>query len=153
MLLARYGVLFRDLLQREANAPKWRDLLRMLRRLEARGEVRGGRFVQGFNGEQFALPEAVESLRATRDLAHDNMVTLAASDPMNLIGIVIPGERASAVAGKKIHLRGGVACDSNGDPLDAVATPAGIRRNSPRATQPEHQAQTTPPVAQTGLFA
>ena len=63
MLLARYGVLFRDVLIRESNAPKWRDLLGILRRLEARGEVRGGRFVTGFSGEQFALPEAVESLR------------------------------------------------------------------------------------------
>ncbi len=66
MLLARYGVLFRDLLARESNAPKWRDLLNILRRLEARGEIRGGRFVTGFGGEQFALPEAVESLRAAR---------------------------------------------------------------------------------------
>ena len=66
MLLARYGILFRDLLARESNAPRWRDLLNILRRLEARGEVRGGRFVSGFGGEQFALPEAVESLRAAR---------------------------------------------------------------------------------------
>ena len=64
MLLARYGVLFRDLLTRESNAPKWRDLLGILRRLEARGVVRGGRFVTGFGGEQFALPEAADSLRA-----------------------------------------------------------------------------------------
>ncbi len=66
MLLGRYGVLFRDLLARESNAPKWRELLGILRRLEARGEVRGGRFVTGFGGEQFALPEAVESLREAR---------------------------------------------------------------------------------------
>ena len=152
MLLARYGVVFRDLLQREANAPKWRDMVRMLRRLEARGEIRGGRFVHGFAGEQFALPEAVESLRATRDLAHDNVVTFAASDPMNLIGIVIPGERASAVAGRKVHLRGGAACDSNGDPMDAVATPAGIRRG---ATRPEGTPADAPPpqLPQAGLFA
>src|ERR1017187_7896092 len=65
-LLARYGILFRDLLTRESNAPRWRDLLNILRRLEARGEVRGGRFVTGFGGEQFALPEAVESLRLAR---------------------------------------------------------------------------------------
>jgi ATP-dependent Lhr-like helicase len=65
-LLARYGILFRDLLTRESNAPKWRDLLNILRRLEARGEIRGGRFVSGFSGEQYALPEAVESLRAAR---------------------------------------------------------------------------------------
>ncbi len=66
ILLTRYGILFRDLLARESNAPKWRDLLNILRRLEARGEIRGGRFVSGFGGEQFALPEAVESLRAAR---------------------------------------------------------------------------------------
>ncbi len=151
MLLARYGVIFRDLLQREANAPKWRDLIRMLRRLEARGEIRGGRFVHGFSGEQFALPEAVESLRATRDLAHDDVVSLAASDPMNLIGIVIPGERASAVAGRKVHLRGGTACDSSGDPMDAIATPAGIRRAA-RVPQADRFADKLPEPPQAGLF-
>ena len=150
MFLARYGVVFRDLLTRESNAPKWRDLVRMLRRLEARGEVRGGRFVQGFNGEQFALPEAVESLRATRDLDQPDLLTLAASDPVNLIGILIPGEKTSAVAGKKVHLRNGAACDSNGDPIDAVATPSGIKRNHNReATTPVQQS----PTPQHGLFA
>ncbi len=64
MLLARYGILFRDLLTRESNAPKWRDLTPILRRLEARGEIRGGRFVTGVSGEQYALPEAADSLRA-----------------------------------------------------------------------------------------
>ncbi len=152
MLLARYGVIFRDLLQREANAPKWRDLVRMLRRLEARGEIRGGRFVQGFSGEQFALPEAVESLRATRDLAHYEVVTLAASDPVNLIGIVVPGERTSSVAGRKVWLRGGLPCDCNGAPLDAVATPAGIRRRSlsPSTTVTIAPEPEQPPA---GLFA
>jgi ATP-dependent Lhr-like helicase len=150
MLLARYGVVFRDLLQREANAPKWRDLVRMLRRLEARGEIRGGRFVHGFNGEQFALPEAVESLRATRDLKQDDVVTLAASDPVNLIGVIVSGERTNAVAGKKVHLRGGVPCDPAGEPLDAIATPQGMRRNTaPRADRPI-PAQAAP---QSGLFA
>ena len=152
MLLARYGVVFRDLLQREANVPKWRDLVRMLRRLEARGEVRGGRFVHGFNGEQFALPEAVESLRATRDLKHDDVVTLAASDPVNLIGVIVSGERTNAVAGKKVHLRGGVPCDATGEPIDAVATPQGMRRNaSPRAEKASGIAILEAP--QTGLFA
>ena len=136
MLLARYGVVFRDLLPREANIPRWRDLVRMLRRLEARGEVRGGRFVTGFNGEQFALPEAVESLRATRDLAHGDIITLAASDPINLIGIIVPGERTSATAGKKIHLRNGAACDAEGKPIDAIATPNGIKRNTTEPRTP-----------------
>jgi ATP-dependent Lhr-like helicase len=150
MLLARYGVVFRDLLARESNAARWRDLLRMLRRMEARGEVRGGRFVQGFHGEQFALPEAVESLRATRDLQHEELLTLAACDPVNLIGVVIPGERTSAVAGKKIHLRNGIACDADGNAVDAVATSQGIRRN-PATRQDAVPAATQ--LSQDSLFA
>lgn len=146
MLLARYGVVFRDLLQREANAPKWRDLLRMLRRLEARGDVRGGRFVTGFSGEQYALPEAVESLRLmrnqTREAEQDEVVALAACDPVNLVGIVVPGERTAAVAGKRVWLRGGAACDERGDLLDAVATPEGIRP-AVRSKRPEDAAEAT----------
>ncbi len=153
MLLLRYGVLFRDLLQREANAPKWRDLQRMLRRLEARGEVRGGRFVSGFPGEQYALPEAVESLRATRDLASDQVVALAACDPVNLIGIAVPGERAAAVAGRKVYLCGGAACDAEGNPLDAVATPAGIRRSTARKATDAPLPHMPLPKPQQGLFA
>ena len=103
MLLRRYGVLFRDVLERETIAPRWRELLPMLRRMEARGEVRGGRFLSGFDGEQFALPEALESLRAMR---HANRkpeeITIAAADPLNLIGIILPGERVSAVPGKTV---------------------------------------------------
>jgi ATP-dependent Lhr-like helicase len=117
MLLARYGVLFRDLLARESNAPRWRDLLGILRRLEARGEVRGGRFVSGFSGEQFALPEAAESLRESRNRQSSEVISVAASDPMNLIDIVIPGDRVSAVPGKSVSYRNGslaseVAADS-----------------------------------------
>jgi ATP-dependent Lhr-like helicase len=108
MLLARYGVLFRDLLTRESNAPKWRDLLGMLRRLEARGEVRGGRFISGFGGEQFALPQAVESLRAARHQPSTHVITVAAADPMNLAGIVVPGARVAAVPGKYVRFCGGV---------------------------------------------
>ena len=107
MLLARYGVLFRDLLARESNAPKWRELLGILRRLEARGEVRGGRFVTGFGGEQFALPEAVDSLRAERSRSNDHEIAVAAADPLNLVGIVIPGERVAAVPGKQVRYRNG----------------------------------------------
>jgi ATP-dependent Lhr-like helicase len=101
-LLTRYGVLFRDLLIRESNAPKWRDLLGILRRLEARGEVRGGRFLSGFGGEQFALPEAVESLRATRTRDCSAIIPVAAADPMNLAGIVFPGDRIPSVPGKQV---------------------------------------------------
>ena len=151
ILLARYGVVFRDLLTREANAPKWRDLVRMLRRLEARGEVRGGRFVHGFSGEQFALPEAVESMRATRDLQTDDVMTLAASDPMNLIGIVVPGDKTSAVAGKKIWLRGGTACDHEGNLLDVTATPTGIRGGTRRPAA-ERDETPAPAGPQAGLF-
>jgi ATP-dependent Lhr-like helicase len=107
MLLARYGVLFRDLLARESNAPKWRDLLNILRRLEARGEIRGGRFLSGFGGEQYALPEAVESLRAARTRDCSAIITLAAADPINLVGIVIPGDRIPAVPGKQVIYRNG----------------------------------------------
>ena len=108
MLLCRYGILFRDLLERESNAPKWRDLLNILRRLEARGEIRGGRFVSGFGGEQFALPEALESLRLTRRIDSAHEINVAAADPMNLAGIVVPGPRTPAVPGRHIQFRNGV---------------------------------------------
>jgi ATP-dependent Lhr-like helicase len=108
MLLARYGVLFRDLLTRESNAPKWRELLNILRRLEARGEIRGGRFVSGFGGEQYALPEAVESLRAARTRDCSTIISVSAADPMNLAGIVIPGDRIPAVPGKQVLYRNGI---------------------------------------------
>ncbi|MDP9052521.1 MAG: DEAD/DEAH box helicase [Acidobacteriota bacterium] len=107
MLLARYGVLFRDLLARESNAPKWRELLNILRRLEARGEVRGGRFVTGFGGEQFALPEAVESLRDARKHESQHEIAVAAADPLNLVGIIVPGERVPAVPGREVRYRNG----------------------------------------------
>jgi ATP-dependent Lhr-like helicase len=105
MLLCRYGVVFRDLLECETTVPRWRDMLGILRRMEARGEVRGGRFVTSFNGEQFALPEALEALReARRSGIQHEPVTIAAADPLNLIGIVLPGERTSAIAGNKVTL-------------------------------------------------
>ncbi len=107
-LLARYGILFRDLLTRESNAPRWRDLLNILRRLEARGEIRGGRFVSGFVGEQYALPEAIESLRASRTRDCSAIIPVSAADPMNLVGIVIPGDRIAAVPGKQILYRNGI---------------------------------------------
>ena len=82
------------MLARESNLPKWRELLIAFRRLEDRGEVRGGRFVSGFLGEQFALPEAVESLRAMRNLpASGEIITISAADPLNLVGFIVPGER------------------------------------------------------------
>jgi ATP-dependent Lhr-like helicase len=106
-LLTRYGVLFRDLLTRESNAPKWRDLLNILRRLEGRGEIRGGRFVSGFAGEQYALPVAMESLRASRPRDCSAVIMVSAADPMNLAGIVIPGERCPALPGRHVLYRNG----------------------------------------------
>jgi ATP-dependent helicase Lhr and Lhr-like helicase len=106
-LLCRYGILIRDLLVRESNAPRWRDLLGILRRLEARGEIRGGRFVTGFGGEQFALPHAVESLRAARNRECSAMISVAAADPINLAGIILPGDRVPAVPGKLVVYRNG----------------------------------------------
>src|ERR1041384_1429124 len=110
MLLKRYGIVFRDLLARETNLPKWRELQLAFRRLEARGEIRGGRFVDGFLGEQFALPVAVESLRATRKLPPTGeTVIVSAADPLNLVGIIVPGERVPAISGKTVTYKDGVA--------------------------------------------
>jgi ATP-dependent Lhr-like helicase len=109
MLLRRYGVVFRDLLAREANLPRWRELQIAFRRLENRGEVRGGRFVDGFLGEQFALPVAVESLRASRKLpSTGERIVVAAADPLNLVGIVVTGERIPAISGRSVTFRDGV---------------------------------------------
>jgi ATP-dependent helicase Lhr and Lhr-like helicase len=104
MLLHRYGVVFRDLAGNETTLPRWREMVSMFRRLEDRGLVRGGRFVSGFGGEQFALPEAVEMLRASRNRPLSAMphVTVAAADPVNLIGIVLPGERVPSIPGKTV---------------------------------------------------
>jgi ATP-dependent Lhr-like helicase len=108
VLLERYGVVFRELTWREEFPFKWRELLITFRRLEDRGEVRGGRFVDGFLGEQFALPVALESLRAARHVAPTGeTVTLSAADPLNLVGIIVPGERVPAISGKTITLRDG----------------------------------------------
>jgi ATP-dependent Lhr-like helicase len=108
-VLARWGVVFRDILQRETLAPPWRDLLLVLRRMEARGEIRGGRFVEAFRGEQFALPEAVDTLRAVRRAAPaGEEITISPADPLNLIGIILPGPRLSASTAVPIRLRDGI---------------------------------------------
>ncbi len=110
MLLKRYGIVFRDVIAREANLPSWRELLMAFRRLEDRGEIRGGRFVDGFLGEQFALPVAVESVRSMRKLpVAGETVTISAADPLNLVGILVPGERVPAISGKTVTFRDGVA--------------------------------------------
>ena len=110
VLLRRYGVVFRKVLERESpNIPSWRELLIAYRRLEARGEIRGGRFVAGFSGEQYALPEAVGSLRKVRRQGNTmDMVTISAADPMNLTGSIVPVERISISAKDCILLRDGI---------------------------------------------
>jgi ATP-dependent Lhr-like helicase len=112
MLLRRYGIVFRELLTRETNLPKWRELLITLRRLEDRGEIRGGRFVSGFLGEQFALSMAVESVRAMRNQQPTGeQISISAADPLNLVGIIVPGERVAANSGKMVAYRDGVAVE------------------------------------------
>jgi ATP-dependent Lhr-like helicase len=108
-LLRRYGVVSRRIIERETALPPWRDLLRTYRRLEARGDIRGGRFVAGWSGEQYALPEAVESMRAVRRSARSGtLVSLSAGDPLNLVGIVTPGERVPAIASNRVLFKDGV---------------------------------------------
>jgi ATP-dependent Lhr-like helicase len=109
-LLRRYGVVFMSMLEREAAwLPRWRDLLRVYRKLEARGEIRGGRFVSGFSGEQFALPEAVAALRAVRRRAtDDSLVSVSGADPLNLAGILTPGPKLAAIAGNRVLYRDGI---------------------------------------------
>ncbi|MEJ2398679.1 MAG: ATP-dependent DNA helicase, partial [Gammaproteobacteria bacterium] len=109
ILLQRYGVVLRKLLEREQNLPSWRELLYVFRRLEARGEIRGGRFVSGFSGEQFALPEAVAPLRQMRDTPLDGkLLIISAVDPLNLTGIITPGERVPAKHTRQVIYRDGL---------------------------------------------
>ena len=109
-LLRRYGILFRRLLTREPNAAPWRDLARVCRRLEARGEIRGGRFVSGMAGEQFALPEAVPVMREVRRTPPDCRIrVVSAADPLNLTGILDAGDRVRASGRSRIAYRDGIA--------------------------------------------
>jgi len=111
-LLFRYGVVFRDLVQRENITVPWRDILRALRRMEARGSVRGGRFVAGFYGEQYARPEAVESLRKVRRMEKKGeIVRISAVDPLNLTGTITPGPRVTSVHTRSVLYRDGVPID------------------------------------------
>ena len=108
-LLRRYGVVFRSMLQRETNLPAWRDLVRVYRRLEARGEIRGGRFVAGFGGEQFAASDAVGRLRAVRKAEKiGERVVLGAADPLNLVGILTPEARVPAIHSNRLLLEDGL---------------------------------------------
>ena len=109
-LLRRYGVVFRALLARESRLPTWREVAAVYRRLEARGEIRGGRFVSGFGGEQFALADAVGRLRAVRKLDKSGeLVALSAADPLNLVGIVTPEARVAAITPNRVLFRDGLA--------------------------------------------
>ena len=110
VLLRRYGIVFRRLLTREPNAAPWRELAKIYRRMEARGEIRGGRFVHGMSGEQFALSEAVERLREIRRQPGDEkLIVISAADPLNLVGILTTDERVRAATGTRIAYRDGVA--------------------------------------------
>jgi ATP-dependent Lhr-like helicase len=109
-LLRRYGIVFRRLLTREATTATWRELARVFRRLEARGEIRGGRFVSGMSGEQFAMPDAVQRMRELRRTRHDGrLIAISTADPLNLTGIVTAGERIRAAGGNRLVYRDGVA--------------------------------------------
>jgi ATP-dependent Lhr-like helicase len=109
-LLRRYGVVFWRLTAREADwLPPWRDLLRCYRRLEARGEIRGGRFVAGVSGEQFAAPEAIGLLRDVRRAERNGtLVSVSGADPLNLVGILTPGPKLAALTGNRVLYRDGV---------------------------------------------
>jgi ATP-dependent Lhr-like helicase len=134
-LLARYGVVFRDLVTREHLGVPWRDIVRALRRQEARGVVRGGRFVAGFVGEQYALPEAVDALRRVRRAERDGaMVRINAADPLNLAGVITPGARVAALHSNAVTFRDGLPVvieegrsvgSLEGDASDALAAIAG----------------------------
>ncbi len=118
-LLRRYGVVLRELLARERGAPPWRALLEVYRRWEAQGQIRGGRFVAGLVGEQYALPEAVEALRSVRRAPGEtDPVVVSSADPLNLVGILLPGARISPFSGLAIVHRNGVPVDSG--PLGAL---------------------------------
>ncbi|MDB5864565.1 MAG: ATP-dependent helicase [Betaproteobacteria bacterium] len=108
-LLRRYGVVFRSLLARESRLPTWRELVMVYRRLEARGEIRGGRFIGGFGGEQFALADAVGRLRAVRKLDKSGeLIVVSAADPLNLVGILTPDARITSIAQNRVLFRDGV---------------------------------------------
>jgi ATP-dependent Lhr-like helicase len=133
-LLKRYGVVFRILLQRESHLPPWRDLVRVYRRLEARGEIRGGRFVAGFGGEQFAAPDAVGRLRAVRKSEKTGeLVVLSAADPLNLVGILTPEARVAAIYRSRILFQDG---------LPIAAVEGGQLRVLARSTLEEPQMRT-----------
>jgi ATP-dependent helicase Lhr and Lhr-like helicase len=107
-VLKQWGASFFEDLQQQSGPPTWRDLLCFIRRLEARGEIRGGRFVQGFAGEHFALPEAISLMRRVRKRADaEQLITISSADPLNLTGIITPGKRITSQIGHCILCRDG----------------------------------------------
>jgi ATP-dependent Lhr-like helicase len=135
-LLKRYGVVCWRLLEREADwLPPWRDLIRVLHRLEARGEIRGGRFIARLSGEQFALPEAIPALRRARNRPDDGtLVCISGVDPLNLVGTVLSGTKVPRIAGSRVLYRDGIAiatriADTSEllSPLDAQTERAAMR--------------------------
>src|SRR5205814_5507532 len=139
----RYGVVFRRLVQRESLLAPWRDIMRVYRRLEARGEIRGGRFVGGFSGEQYALPEAIGLLRSTRrEQGADELIAVSGADPLNLVGILTPDEAAPAITTHRVLYRDGVpivATEGEGKErflVDAPAEERDILRRSPLRRRP-----------------
>jgi ATP-dependent helicase Lhr and Lhr-like helicase len=116
-LAARWGVVFRDVVARENLAVPWRDVLWAFRRMEARGTIRGGRFVTGFSGEQFAHPDAIDALKAVRRQARSGEVArISAADPLNLAGIVLPGPRIAAISANTVTYVDGAVASA---PMDA----------------------------------
>jgi ATP-dependent Lhr-like helicase len=163
-LLKRYGVVFRSLLQRETRLPPWRDLVKVYRRLEARGEIRGGRFVTGFGGEQFAAADAVGRLRAVRKLEKNGeLVALSAADPLNLVGVLTPEPRVAAVSKNRILLKDGVAiaaleggelrrlapCELDDDSLKALAARRSHRPLHPYLRSLSDRKPKAPPIVYT----
>ena len=138
LLLRRYGVVFRDVVAAESFTVPWRDLLRALRRLEARGLVRGGRFVSGFVGEQFSLPEALEALRSVRRSPRTGeRVRLSAADPLNLTGVILPGPRIPAVQDRSLELVDGALAEPPAEGLLAPgADLASIAEGTRTPSQP-----------------
>jgi ATP-dependent Lhr-like helicase len=148
VLLQRYGVLFRDLYPRESVVLPWRDILRALRRLEARGLVRGGRFVSGFNGEQYALPEAVDSLRwVRRQERHGERVWVSAVDPANLVGVVVPGEKQPSQPGRGVLLVDGLPTNETPSPVELPA--GGLGAAAPRAVKTPVASKLSPQLGAT----
>ncbi|MDE2963085.1 MAG: hypothetical protein OXU26_04175, partial [Acidobacteriota bacterium] len=148
-LLLRYGIVIRELMTREPHAPRWRVLLGIYRRMEARGEIRGGRFVSGFVGEQFALPEAVDTLRALRRgrAPRGDTVLVPAADPLNLAGILTPGGRVSPFSHQWIAIREGLPIEvgelgevlSRLQPKRSAGTEQASTRSGPRSGGETHR--------------